>query len=278
MNELTSLVKYILIVLIFSIYSCTTEDILPPPDIDEDKGNYLVENFDYPAGEELTNHGWFAHSAAATNPIVVSSSGLNWVMSPYIGSGVGNAALVNNTGQDINKPLKEFFTSGNVYASFLFKANSPVQSGGEGFFFHLGRYDNVDNPDLTNLSSAFRARTYVLRGTNPDKDFKLGLAFNATTASETTGDFDLSQTYLVVVKYSFVDGDDNDTVSLYVFADGDDITSEPNTPDIGPLTGSAADIGTLQVVALRQYNAVQDVTVDGIYVRTVWNMTDPSIP
>ena len=57
----------------------------------------LVEHFNYAAAAPLTSNGWNKHSGT-TNPILVSSAGLNF--SGYVGSGVGNAALVNNTGED----------------------------------------------------------------------------------------------------------------------------------------------------------------------------------
>jgi hypothetical protein len=38
---------------------------------------FLVEHFDYPAGAPLTMHGWTAHSASGTSPILVSEAGLS---------------------------------------------------------------------------------------------------------------------------------------------------------------------------------------------------------
>jgi hypothetical protein len=239
------------------------------------QSNYLVDNFDYTAGQALTENGWTAHSAGTTNPILVSNGGLTW--SGYIGSAVGNAALVTNTGQDVNKRFGADISSGTVYASFLMNVTAKTSLG---FFFHLGYYSNTTTPVLTALSTSFRARTYVNQGTNPDTQFKLGLAFNATTTQGETGDLNIGETYLVVVKYAFIDGENNDEVSLYVFPQGATITSEPATPDLGPFTNTTTtatptpDAPVLQNVAFRQYDAIQNVTMDGIYVRTEWNLVD----
>lgn len=233
---------------------------------------FVSDNFIYPAGDELTDHGWYAHSAVATNPILVSDGGLNWAT--YIGSGLGNAALVTNTGQDINKPFSQNATSNAVYASFLMKVNNSFSQDGEGVFLHYGYYTNntTPNADFSNVATAFRARTHIAQGTDVSTEFKLGLSFNTGDPTDITSDLNIGETYLVVIKYLFVDGEDNDSVSLYVFTEGDDISSEPATPNLGPFAGSASDAPALQTIALRQYDENQDVTVDGIYVKDSWDI------
>jgi hypothetical protein len=239
--------------------------------------NYLVEHFNYAAAAPLTSNGWTVHSGN-TNPILVSATGLNF--SGYIGSGVGNAALVNNTGEDLNKPFGADLNSGSVYASFLVSVTATTPSV---FFFHLGYYSNTTTPVLTSLNTAFRARTFITPGTDPATQFKLGLAFNATTTQGETSNLTIGQTYLVVVKYKFVTGDFNDEVSLFVYSTADAIpTTEPATPTLGPFTNTTsgnpaaptADAPVLQAVALRQADATQRITVDGIVVRTVWDLVN----
>lgn len=232
---------------------------------------YLSDQFNYPAGDSLTNHGWYAHSAPLTIPILVSSSGLSWP--GYIGSDIGNAASVTENGQDINKPFNGDINSGSAYASFLLKIDASFATEGAGFFFHFGSYIGlVPTPEYDNISTAFRARTFVLQGTDPSTQFKLGLAFNATTSSGETGDLNIGDTYLVVVKYQFIAGDLNDEVSLFVFPQGADISQEPATPAIGPLVGTAADAAALQAVCLRQYSVEQNIIVDGIFVKDAWDI------
>jgi len=93
----------------------------------------LVENFDYTAGDYLTAHGWTAHSGAETSPIQVVAPGLKF--SGYAGSGVGNAANVANTGEDVNIVFEEV-TSGSIYASFIIKTGA---SNAAGYFLNLGQ-------------------------------------------------------------------------------------------------------------------------------------------
>jgi len=234
----------------------------------------LSENFDYPAGAPLRDHGWYVHSGGTTNPITVSATGLSLGTTLYFGNAIGRAASVNNTGADENRPLSANRDSGSVYASFLLKTSGEITTDGSGYFFHFVEYSNPSAPVYTAISTAHRARTYITVGSTP-ASFRLGLTFNSATVPsavgvDVTNDLDTSKTYLVVVKYTFVSGADNDQVSLFVFENGDTLTNEPATATLGPFGGTAADLSQIQGVALRQFNAAQKVIVDGIYVRDNW--------
>ena len=233
----------------------------------------LVEHFNDTANAPLTNLGWYAHSAATTSPQVVVSPGLSLAQTAYPGSGVGNAGGVLNTGQDVNKPFSANVDTGSVYTSFLVKANGTVVNG---YFFHYAEYSNIATPNYTSITTAFRARTFVLPGTNPATQFKLGLTFNnSTITGDTTSNLTIGTTYLVVVRYKCVTGAANDEVSLWVLADGSSIATLPAVPTIGPLTGTAADLTAVQGIALRQYAAGQNVIVDGIIAGRTFAFTPP---
>ena len=233
----------------------------------------LVEHFNDTANAPLTNLGWYAHSAATTSPQVVVSPGLSLAQTAYPGSGVGNAGGVLNTGQDVNKPFSANVDTGSVYTSFLVKANGTVVNG---YFFHYAEYSNIATPNYTSITTAFRARTFVLPGTNPATQFKLGLTFNnSTITGDTTSNLTIGTTYLVVVRYKCVTGAANDEVSLWVLADGSSIATLPAVPTIGPLTGTAADLTAVQGIALRQYAAGQNVIVDGIIAGRTFAFAPP---
>lgn len=222
----------------------------------------LIEDFNYTAGDLLTDHGWTSHSGGTTNPILVTSPGLTF--NGYVGSNTGFSAGVNNTGQDVIKSFGAQST-GTVYTSFLVKASASTAAGV--YFFHYLQ---------TSGSSAHRARTFISAAPDVGKMF-VGLTFNSATAANSQTVLNFDQTYLMVVKYEIVDGTDNDKVSLYVFAEGDNFTSEPTAPFLGPVTGTAVDI-TPTYVVLRQDEAVQRITVDGFRVKKHWqlNADDPS--
>ncbi|MBE0675525.1 MAG: T9SS type A sorting domain-containing protein [Bacteroidales bacterium] len=227
----------------------------------------LVENFDYPVGTILTTQNWLAHSSGGTNPVLVTSPGLQFT--GYIGSAIGLAAGVNNTGEDINKRFDPQSAAGPVYAAFLVRASASVVPGVDGadprpYFFHF--FD----PDL---STSHRGRVFIANGTQTGK-MNVGLSFNGNAAQTTMPtDLNFNETYLFVLKYTIVDGTLNDNVSLYVFPAGTDFVSEPATPTLGPVstTSTSGDI-TVVGVALRQFNAEQRITVDGIRVSREWGI------
>jgi hypothetical protein len=227
----------------------------------------LVEDLNYPVGDLLTSHDWIAHSGGTTNPVLVTSPGLTFT--GYVGSNIGLAAGVNNTGQDVNK-LFTAQTSGTVYASFLVNATASSPSGS--YFFHL--FDPT-------ASTAFRARTFIKPKTGK---MMVGFSFNASAQQDSLNTLlDFGTTYLFVVKYKINDGLTNDVVSLYVFKAGDNFTTEPATPTLGPLTATYTTPGdpttplgpdiTPTGVALRQFDAAQRITVDGFRVKNTWQLT-----
>jgi thiol-disulfide isomerase/thioredoxin len=235
----------------------------------------LTEHFNDTANALLTNIGWYAHSGGTTNAVSVVSPGLSWAQTAYPGSGVGNAGGVVNTGQDVNKPLSANVDTGAIYTSFLVKADGAVATS---YFFHYAEYSNITTPSYSSISTSFRARTFVLPGTDPTTQFKIGLTFNSSSISgDTTANLTIGTTYLVVVKYQFVSGTGNDEVSLWLFEDGDNIASLPTTPTIGPLTGTAADLTAVQAIALRQGAAGQNVIVDGIIADTTFGFAPPAV-
>lgn len=228
----------------------------------------LTENFDYAAGDSIRANGWTRHSGT-NNTILVTSPGLGWSLTPYKANNVGNAAGVNNSGSDENRNFSSYPTSGDVYISFLAKVRVATSNL---FFLHTGVYSTSQSPNFSSISTAFRGRVFAVPGTSA-ATFRFGLQFNlATVGTNVTADLDTSKTYLLVLKYRFNAGANNDQVSLFVFEDGSNIALEPLTPTLGPFTGTAADADTLQYVALRQDATAQRITVDGLVAQTSWDM------
>lgn len=226
----------------------------------------LVEDFSYPVGDLLTAHGWSAHSGTAT-PELVTDPGLTFA--GYVGSGVGLAAGLNNNGMDVNKPFTAQ-TTGSLYTSFL--VNSTLNAGKGGYFF-MYRDEAA--------GTSFRARTFIRPETGK---MRVGFSFNASAYLDSIPTLlNFGETYLFVVKYTIVDGIENDIASLYVFKAGDDFSTEPATPTLGPLTATRTTPGDISTplgpdinaneIALRQFETAQKINVDGFRVKTNWDLS-----
>lgn len=211
----------------------------------------LVENFDYSAGTILTSAGWTAHSGAATQAVDVVVPGLSFT--GYALSGIGGAANLDNTGEDINKTFS-VQTSGTLYAAFMVKVDASL----DGYFLHLG-----GDP----MGTTFRGKVFTAGTTSP---FNFGLSVGVNTGTTIEGgSFTYGTTYLLVLKYEVVDGASNNIISLYAIT-GEIPATEPVTPSVGPLTDATQSDINPASIGLRQYNASQRVTVDGIRIATTW--------
>ncbi len=229
--------------------------------------NIANDNFIGATGTALTDNGWIAHSSSATNPILITSPGLTFPN--YYGSGIGNAASVTSTGQDVSLQFTPV-TSGTVYASFLVKASaSPLCI--DQYFFGFGNNATTD--------TAYRGKLMINQDTSNPSKFKFVFAANATNRY-TTNLYDYGTTYLVVIKYKVVDSAiansngnlGRDETSLYVFDISSNYLTEPSTPTLGIEDTASVDIIPGRIV-LRQDNANSpNVIIDGIRVDTTWNL------
>lgn len=200
----------------------------------------LAEDFDYANEALLTANGWKAHSGAGTQAIDVAVPGLSF--NGYVGSGIGGAAKVDNTGEDLNKAFSAQ-TSGSIYAAFVISASATNATG---YFFHLAN-DNA-------AGTTFISRVWV-NGSGTG----VGIGANAPS---TYFPIVANTPTLLVVKYNFA----TKVSSLYVLNTMS--ATEPATADA--TFTETADITNLGTVCLRQYNASQNILVDGIRVTTRW--------
>ena len=241
----------------------------------------LKDNFEYSAGALINANSWNTHSGT-TSPIAVVSPGLSWSKTTYIGSGKGNAAALAANGMDDNKPFTNWVDTNSVYASFLFKVAGTISATNAGYFAHFIQYVSTTAPVYTAVSTNFRGRIFTVAATDSTK-FKIGFTFNSNIATDggVTEDLNVGETYLAVMKYTVKSGVENDEVSLFLFKDGDNITTEPAKPTIGPIakTGTSAvpDLTIVQGFALRQFAANENVIIDGLFVRDGWNLKTESI-
>jgi plastocyanin len=217
----------------------------------------FVEDFNFTSTETLTIHGWVAHSGGTTNAIPVTSPGLTY--SSYPSSGIGNAASLTTSGQDVNRQFSEV-TSGTLYASLMVNVSS-AQAVGD-YFFHLG---------LANTTSIFYGRVFVRLAANSNLSFGLSKTSTSTTIVPVYSDsiYNTGTTYLLVLKYQFNPDVNDDTVSLFINPVVGPTEPSPDLTHGGSSSNDPANIGG---VYLRQGTAANaaNVVVDGIRVGTTW--------
>jgi hypothetical protein len=218
----------------------------------------LVEDFNYNPGALLTDNGWTAHSGGGTNAIAAVSPGLT--LAGYPGSGVGNAAGLTVSGEDVNRPFA-IQSTGTVYAALMVNLSDASTDVVGGYFFHLG-------PDP--VSTTFRGRLFAKKDGSNNVAFGISKAGTSeATVAYTPFNYSLNTTYLIVVKYQIVDGATNDIVTMYVSSTVP--AAEPGTPTLTAIDTSATDISP-GTVSLRQGSAATSPTLvaDGIRVGTSW--------
>ncbi len=211
-------------------------------------GQVLTDDFNYPDNALLTDNGWVAHSGT-TEPITVGAS--NGLTYAGYNTTAGNAALLDNTGQDVNKPFAAAVTTGSLYTSFLVNVSAAPAVAAGGYFAHLG------------FNTTFVSKVFVRASATPGK-INFGVA-NSNTATYSTTDFDLNTTYLIIVKY---DVSATGAVSLWVESAGVPATEgAAGAPDASTSGSGSANVGGFY---LRQFDASQNITVDEVKVYTTW--------
>ena len=219
-------------------------------------GQFFIEDFSYSVGDSLTQHGWVAHSGTS-NAIFVTSPGL--IFTNYPSSGIGNAATITTTGQDVNKQYTPI-TSGAVYASIMVNVTS-AQTGD--YFFHLG---------LANTTSIYMGRIFVKNALNGNLAFGLSKSSINASVPPVYSDsiYTTGVTYLLVLKYKFNPDVADDSVYLFINPVVSQTEPAPNLAHGTLTTGS--DPANIGGVYIRQGTAssAPNLIIDGIRIGTTW--------
>jgi len=223
----------------------------------------LYDNFNYPAGEFLTDHNWLQQQTTATFPIAVGTENLSY--SGYVGSGIGNSAVLGIEGQDVFRGFTKQTLPGNLYMSFMVKVTAATATGDYFIAFK--------ESSTSTTNSNYRGRVWVK--SDGGSNIAFGITKGAMTSpmvpnySGTT--YALNTTYLLVVKYIRLDGDPNDSVKLFI----NPVAGSPEPSSaavINPDIDSGTDLTGLGSVLLRQgtNGSSPTVIVDGVRVSKSW--------
>ncbi|MBS1517961.1 MAG: T9SS type A sorting domain-containing protein [Bacteroidetes bacterium] len=223
--------------------------------------NLFKDDFNYTVLDSLEGTGGWNRSGVNTpSNVQVKSPGLSYP--GYAGSGIGNTAYLSNIGEGDN--VSHNFSpqnSGNVYMSYMIRVDSMTATATTGY--------NICFNQSTG-STFFNTALYTKRLSATTFNFGIRKSIIINYSSTV---YNTNTTYLVVVKYSFVNGNNNDSAKMYVFTSG--------VPATEPAVPSAFIVDTLDMVNIGQViltnNYAQSgslksssVKIDGIRVGRTW--------
>ncbi|GAA4384167.1 IPT/TIG domain-containing protein [Hymenobacter koreensis] len=210
----------------------------------------LEDDFNYPAGTDLTANGWLEQGAASPNVVVVAHNNAftNYTIGA-VDSTTSRRVQMTTGGQDVFKPFTLPTGATTLYASAIVRV-TEARNGD--YFLHFSEAG----------TTVFRGRVFIRTTTG---GFQVGLATSGT-ATYSTQVFDLFKNYQVVLKYE-QQGSSN-TYSLYM-VDGAATEAEPGVP---LLTATQTEAGlALNAIALRQGgSSAVTLTLDGLRIATGW--------
>lgn len=227
----------------------------------------MNETFSYPAGDLYGQGGWCQYASNSADPIQVGTTPLSFAGYQSIGAG-GSVALGNTSiGQDLFYQFRENgnpINSGTLYCSFLVNVSDAQ---GEVYFFALVSGSKNGLKDKGSTSEYLRI---FAKASENEGKFLLGASKNGATMQSNV-ELNLNETYLVVLKWEFVEGTTNDVASVYV-----NPVSETAEPTLTTTTGNGEPNSSngLLALELRQGTTTSKtgptLTIDDIRVATSW--------
>lgn len=228
----------------------------------------LTENFEYNLGNLYSQGGWLKYGTQAAGPVQVIDNALTYP--DYQDKAVGKAVHLTQvaSGEDLMRAVSETaISSGKVYLSALVKVNAVADNQYFLAFIQptsAGIVDKKTPPENTRLIAS--------KG-SADGKFVFKISRNSATLFESTEEFELGKTYLVVMSYEFKEGTKNDVVQLWVNPAVTSTEPQPNAA-INSATHTGADMKSFQAIELRQGSSATkvgpEVIVDAIRVGTAW--------
>ena len=228
----------------------------------------LTENFEYELGNLYSQGGWLKYGTQAAGPVQVIDNALTYP--DYQDKALGKAVHLTQvaSGEDLMRAVSETaISSGKVYLSALVKVNAVADDQ-----YFLAFIQPTSAGIVDKKTPLENTRLIASKG-SADGKFVFKISRNSATLFESTEEFELGKTYLVVMSYEFKTGDKNDVVQLWVNPAVASTEPKPNAA-INSATHTGADMKSFQAIELRQGSSSTkvgpEVIVDAIRVGTAW--------
>jgi hypothetical protein len=213
----------------------------------------ISDDFNYADSALLTANGWTGFSGTGTQPVDVGvANGLSYSgysgLTGFTAAIEGNAARLDNTGEDVQKTFTPI-TSGSIYYSFLINVDALNAATG----YCIG---------LTTTGTTFGNKFFVRPSSTSGK---INFGISNTTTANYSADFNPGTTYLIIIKY---DVSATGSHSMWIKSSGVPATEmAAGVPDV---TGSGSGSATIGGFFLRQHTASENLTIDGLRMYPTW--------
>lgn len=217
-----------------------------------------------------TTDWWYTTSNTTYIQVVQN----NLIYAGYQSTAAGKA--IELTGSNCNRDVRAFnpITGGSAYFSVLINVGSVKQSTAKDYIFCL-----LDNGQY--MSNSCFGQVKVTSNADKTK-FKLGISKSGESYYRWAGEeLDPNKTYLIVVRYDFIEGDYNDVASLWInptknseskptlVCVGDSLNAQ-GTSNLG--STSRADATSLNMMYIRPNTSQPlNMIVDEVKVATSWS-------
>lgn len=241
--------------------------------------SYLTENFAYDTGNLYGQGGWLRNGKQAISPIQVINGPLTYPGYQTAATGYAVELDGEQEAQD-ERLMKRFVEEGEpkmfgikegvLYMSALINVKEAGGIENSEQMYILGFIPESTAGNKDQVSYSLYSRLFVI-GSETEGKFKLGICKANTYADAVTEELNLGETYLVVIKYEFVEGSSNDIVTLWV-------NPAPEQEPAAVLTTDAkTDVSaTMGITGLTLYQGgstmrkAPNVLVDAIRVADTW--------
>lgn len=228
----------------------------------------LTENFEYELGNLYSQGGWLKYGTQAAGPVQVINNALTYP--DYQDKAVGKAVHLTQvaSGEDLMRAVSETaISSGKVYLSALVKVNAVAD---DQYFL---AFIQPSSAGIVDKKTPLENTRLIASKGSADGKFVFKISRNSATLFESTEEFELGKTYLVVMSYEFKEGTKNDVVQLWVNPAVASTEPKPNAA-INSATHTGADMKSFQAIELRQGSSATkvgpEVIIDAIRVGTAW--------
>lgn len=230
----------------------------------------LNDNFAYNATTLLKNGTWVAYGSHPNAPIQLVTPALTYQGYQTEAAGKSVSLGKESSAEDAQTIFSGAITEGNLYyAALINLTEAPTEKAGTIMAFLQPGPSGVLEAGKTGTEFALLSALQTADG-----QYKLQVSRNNTTVAATEQLYNYGTTYLVVVKYTFVEGTTNDEVRLYV---NPSIDAEPATADALYNAASGSDINTSRGILGIELCQAQSgsknasvLTLDAIRVATTW--------